>query len=117
MHSSIREANLQALLLDDSEVRSRIGNLVAVYENICAEDVCGTRLAHMVDAVHLTQQGPSLVYNGTHLCGSSLPDSALIPFIQFLKRKEQATGDTTSLDSPPGIAMHPEVKLLDKFSF
>ncbi|KAF8470345.1 hypothetical protein DFH94DRAFT_604409, partial [Russula ochroleuca] len=49
MHSSIREANLQALLLDDSEVRSQVSNLVEVYESIRAEDVCGTCLAHMVD--------------------------------------------------------------------
>jgi hypothetical protein len=117
MHSSVREANLQALLLDDSEVRSHVGNLVEVYENICAEDVRGTRLAHMVDAVRLTQQEPSLVYDGTRrLCESSLPDSALIPFVQFLKCKQQATGDATSLDSPPGTAAHPKATFLDKFS-
>jgi hypothetical protein len=118
MHSSIREANLQALLLDDSdsEVRSHVGDLVEVYKNICAEDVRGTRLAHMVDVVHLTQQEPDLVYDGTRLCESSIPDSVLIPFIWFLKRKQQATGDAPSLDSPPGATIHPEAKFLDKFS-
>ena len=116
MHSSVREANLQALLLDDSEVRSHVGDLVEVYENICAEDVRGTRLAHMVDVVRLMQQEPNLVYDGTRLGESSLPDSVLIPFIRFLKLKQQATGDPTSLDSPPGTAIHPEAKFLDKFS-
>jgi hypothetical protein len=116
MHSSVREANLQALLLDDSEVHSHIGNLVKVYENICAEDVCRMRLANMVDVVHLMQQESNLVYDGTRLCESSLPDSVLIPFIRFLKRKQQATGGTTSLDSTLATAIHPEAKFLDKFS-
>jgi hypothetical protein len=115
MHSSAREANLQALLLDDSEVRSHVGNLVEVYENICAEDVRGTRLAHMVDVVRLTEQEPNLVYDGTRLCKSNLPNSVLIPFIRFLKRK-QATGYATSLDGPPSTAIHPEAMFLDKFS-
>jgi hypothetical protein len=114
MHSSIREANLQALLLDDSEVRSQVSNLVEVYESIRAEDVCGTCLAHMVDVVHLTQQEPNLVFDGAHLCKSSLPDYVLNPFIQFLKRKQQ--GDTADLNSPPGVAIHPGAKSLDKIS-
>jgi hypothetical protein len=116
MHSSVREANLQALLLDNSEVRSHVGNLVEVYENICAEDVRGTRLAHMVDMDHVVQQGPKLVYDRACLRESSLPDSALLPFLRFLKRKKQAAGDATGQDSSPGTAMHPKVKLLDKFS-
>lgn len=114
MHSSVREANLQALLLDDSEVRSQVGNLVEVYESIRAEDVRGTRLAHMVDAVHLTQQELNVVFDGARLCESSLPDYVLNPFIWFLKRKQQ--GDTADLNSPPGTAIHPGAKSLDKFS-
>ena len=122
MHSSVREANLQALLLDNSDVRSHVGDLVEVYEKICAEDVRGTRLAHMVDMDHVVRQGPNLVYDiRTRLHESSLPDSVSIPFIRFLKRKKQAAGDV-SLDSPPGLgtlpgtATHPDVKFLDKFS-
>ncbi len=113
MHSSVREANFQALLSDDSEVRSHVGNLVEVYEDIRAEDVRGTRLAHMVDAVRLTQQEPNLVYDGKHLHESRLPHSILTPFVTFLKRKQQATGEATGLCGP---ATNPEVKFLDKFS-
>jgi hypothetical protein len=116
MHSSVREANLQALLLDNSEVRSHVGNLVEVYENICAEDVRGTRLAHMVGMNHVVQQGPNLVYDRRRLHKSSLPDSALSPFLQFLKHKRQAAGGATGQDSSPGTTTRPEVKLLDKFS-
>lgn len=116
MHSSVREANLQALLLDNSELRSHVGNLVEVYENICAEDVRGTRLAHMVDMNHVVQQGPNLVYDRRRLHKSNLPDSALSPFLQFLTHKRQAAGGATDQDSSPGMATCPEVKLLDKFS-
>ena len=115
MHSSVREANLQALLLDDSEVQSQVGDLVKVYENICAEDVRGTRLAHMVDSVRLMEQGPNLVYDGTGLCEPCLPDSVSAPLIQFLKCKQRAA-DATSLASTPGTEMHLEAKILDKFS-
>ena len=122
MHSSVREANLQALLLDNSDVRSHVGDLVKVYEKICAEDVRGTRLAHMVDMDHVVRQGPNLVYDTrTRLHESSLPDSVSVPFIRFLKRKKQAAGDVR-LDNPPGLgtlpdtATHPDVKFLDKFS-
>lgn len=119
MHSSVREANLQALLSDDSELRTHIGDLVGVYENTRAEDVRGTRLAHMVDAVRLTQQepGPNLIYDGTSLRVSSLPDSVLAPFVRFLTCKQQATGGSTSLDGLPGPTAIPrEAKFLDKFS-
>ena len=120
MHSSVTEANLQALLLDSSEVRLHVGDLVEAYENICAEDVHGTRLAHMVDVDHVVRQGPNLVYDTrTCLHESSLPDSVSIPFIRFLTLKKQAAEDA-SLDSPPctlpGIATHFAVKFLDKFS-
>ena len=67
MRSSTREANLQALLEDDSEVRSHVGDLVEVYKGILAEDVRGTRLAHMIDAVHLTQKTADIAYDGNSL--------------------------------------------------
>lgn len=117
MHSSTREANLHALLSDDSEVRSHVGNLVEVYEGIRAEDVRGTHLAHMVDAVHVTGQEPNLVYDRTRLRESDLPDIVLAPFVWFLNYKQQATPvDSTGRDNPPGTAIHPEAKFLDKFS-
>ena len=116
MHSSVREANLQALLLDDSEVRSQVGDLVEVYENTCAEDVRGTRLAHMVDAVRLTEQEPNLVYDGASLCKSSIPGSVSAPFIRFLKCKQRVTGDAAGLAGPSGTEMHPEATFLNKFS-
>ena len=58
MHSSVREANFQALLSDDRELRSHVSDLVEVYDTIRTEDVRGTRLAHMV---HVTQSQPDLV--------------------------------------------------------
>jgi hypothetical protein len=73
MCSSAREANLKALLEDDSEVRSQVGDLVETYKGILAEDVRGTRLAHMIDAVHLTQQTAEIAYDRNSLCESSLP--------------------------------------------
>lgn len=116
MHSSVREANLHALLSDDSEVRSHVGGLVDVYEGIRTQDVRGTRLAHMVDAVHLTQQEPNLVYDRTRLRESNLPDIVLAPFVRFLNYKKQAMVNSTGRDNPPGTAIHPEAKFLDKFS-
>jgi hypothetical protein len=50
----MREANFQALLSDDSEMRSHVSDLVEVYEAFRTEDVRGTRLAHIVDAAHVT---------------------------------------------------------------
>lgn len=116
MHSSAREANFQALLSDDREVRAHVSDLVEVYENIRAEDVRGTRLAHMVDAAHPTQQEPSLVYDRTRMRQSSLPDSVLTPFIRFLNCKQQTTVCSTNLDGPPDTAIPREAKFLDKFS-
>ena len=58
MHSSVREANFQALLSDDRELRSHVSDLVEVYDTIQTEDVRRTRLAHMV---HVTQSQPDLV--------------------------------------------------------
>src|SRR6266702_889341 len=61
MCSSTREANLQALLEDNSEVHSHVGDLVEVYKGILAKDVRGTHLAHMTDTVHLTQKTAGLL--------------------------------------------------------
>ena len=100
----MREANLQALLSDDSELHTHIGDLVRVYKNTHTEDVCRTQLAHIVDAVRLTQQepGPNLIYDRTSLHISSLPDSVLALFVWFLTCKQQPTEGSTSLDGLPG---------------
>jgi hypothetical protein len=116
MRSSTREANLQALLEDDSEVRSHVGDLVEVYKGILAEDVRGTRLAHMIDAVHLTQQTADIAYDGNSLRESSLPDAILEVFRQFLHCKHPVIeGEDTAEGSSASIAS-PKVKVLDRFS-
>jgi len=109
MHSSVREANFQALLSDDSEVRSHVSDLVEVYEAIRTEDVRGTRLAHMVNAAHVTQPQSDLVYDGTRLRESSLPASALASFIQFLDCNYPVTAGSRDMISA-------EAKFLDSFS-
>ena len=114
MRSSTREANLHSLLEDDSEVRSNIGDLVEVYKSILAEDVRGTRLAHMIDAVHFTQQTADIAYDGNSLRESNLPDAILAVFRQFLHCKypglrEKDTADDYSVSSP-------KAKVLDRFS-
>jgi hypothetical protein len=110
MHSSVREANFQALLSDDSEMRSHVRDLVEVYEAIRTEDVRGTRLAHMVHAAHPTQQ-PELVYDGMHLRDSSLPDSVLESFVQFLNCNHRTTAESSNLNS----LIHPVVSTEAKF--
>lgn len=39
LHSSAREAKLEALLADNSEVQERVGELAKTYEAFLAEDV------------------------------------------------------------------------------
>ncbi len=80
-----------------------------VYEAIRAEDVCGTCLAHMVNAAHVTQPQSDLVYNGTRLHESSLPASALTSFIQFLDCNYLVTAGSRDMISA-------EAKFLDSFS-
>lgn len=116
MHSSAREANFQALLSDDSEMRSHVSDLVEVYEAIRTEDVRGTRLAHMVDAACVTQPQSDLVYDGTRLRELSLPDSVLASFVQFLGCKYQVTVGSSSLNSLAHTVISPEAKFLDSFS-
>jgi hypothetical protein len=116
MHSSVREANLQALLSDNSEVRSHVGDLVEVYNTIHAEDVRGTRLAHMIDAAHLAQQTPDFAYDGKRVRESGLPDAILAVFIQFLNCKHPGLKAVEATEGPSSAAASPKAKLLDKFS-
>jgi hypothetical protein len=116
MRSSAREANLQALLEDDGEVHSHVGDLVEVYKDILAEDVRGTHLAHMIDAVHLTQQTADIAYDGNSLHESSLLNAILAVFRQFLHCKHPGLrGEDTAEGSSASIAS-PKVKVLDRFS-
>ncbi|KAH9163392.1 hypothetical protein EDB89DRAFT_1912716 [Lactarius sanguifluus] len=112
MCSSMREANLQALLSDNSEVRSHIGNLTEVYKAVLAEDVRGTCLAHMVNAVHLTDQEPYIAYDETRLCESTLPDNMLAAFLDFMKgeRFGFAGGFLCQREvAPPAIIQSPSI--------
>ena len=115
MHSSAREANLKALLSDNSEVRSRVGDLADVYKAVLAEDVRGTRLAHMVDAVHLTEQEPDFTYDATRLRESNLPNDVLASFVHFLKEVDQGAMGFTD-DRSDGTTS-PKVITMNKFSF
>ena len=116
MRSSAREANLKALLEDDSEARSRVGDLVETYRDILAEDVRGTRLAHMIDAVHLTQQAADIVYDRNSLRESSLPGAILAAFKQFLRCKHPGLRDEETTENSSDIMVSPKAKVLDKFS-
>ena len=113
MRASTREANLQALLADDSEVRSHVGDLLEAYKSTLAEDVRGTRLAHLIDAVHLTQQ-TDFAYDRKRLRESRLPDAVLTVFIQFLYRKhpDLRAKDSTGSSSTTSVS----AQFLDKFS-
>ncbi|KAH9169714.1 hypothetical protein EDB89DRAFT_1908359 [Lactarius sanguifluus] len=113
MHASTREANLQALLADDSEVHSHVGDLLEAYKSTLAEDICGTRLAHLIDAVHLTQQ-TDFAYDRKRLRESRLPDAILTVFIQFLYRKhpDLRAKDSTGSSSTTSVS----AQFLDKFS-
>ena len=116
MRSSTREANLQALLEDDSEVRSRVGDLVEVYKGILAEDVRETRLAHMTDAVHLTQKTADIAYDGNSLRESSLPDAILAAFSQFLHCKHPGLREKDAAEGSSASVASPKAKVLDSFS-
>ena len=110
MHSSVREAKLQALLSDHSEVRERVGELMKTYENILTEDVRGTRLAHMVGA---TKQ-LDIAFDETRLRDSNLTDAMLALLAHFLNRKHRTNIYHTS-GSLSGM-LSPRAKVLDKFS-
>lgn len=110
MHSSGREAKLQALLSDHSEVRERVGELAKTYENILAEDVRGTRLAHMVG----TTQRLDIAFDETRLRDSNLTDAMLVLLAYFLNRKRRETIYHTS--GSLGKILSPRAKVLEKFS-
>ncbi|SRR6266702_3331589 len=116
MHSSMREANLQALLEDDSEVRSRVGDLVEVYKGILAKDVCRMHLAHMTDTVHLTQKTADIAYDGNSLCESSLPDAILAVFRQFLHCKHLGHREKDAVEGSSASVASSKAKVLDRFS-
>lgn len=114
LRSSAREAKLQALLFDHSEVREGVDELVKTHQAFRAEDVRGTRLAHMLDMARLEQQ-PDFVFDETCLRDMSIPEAVLPPLAQFLNRKHSTT--IYSSDGSSGISVSPKAKFLDKFSF
>jgi hypothetical protein len=114
MRSSAREAKLQALLFDHREMREGVDELVKVHQAFRAEDVRGTRLAHMVDMTQLTQQ-PDFVFDETCLRDMSIPEAVLLPLARFLNRKHTTT--IYSSNGSSGISVSPNAKFLDKFSF
>jgi hypothetical protein len=114
MHSSAREAKLQALLFDHGEVREHVDELAKTYQAFLAEDTHGTRLAHMIEKAQLTQQ-LDFIFEETCLHDMILPDAVLLPFLQFLHQKHAST--THSTDRFPGLSVLPRAKFLDKFSF
>jgi hypothetical protein len=114
MRSSAREAKLRALLFDHGEVHEHVKELVGTYQAFLAEDVRGTRLAHMVDMTQLTQQ-PDLIFDEMCLRDVTLPDAVLLPLSQFLRQKHATITNPT--DGSPGLSVSPRAKLLDKFSF
>ena len=113
MHGSAREAKLQALLSDHSEVREQVGELTKTYESILAEDVRGTRLAHMVGATWLTQR-LDVAFDETRLLDSNLTDATLVLLAQFLNRKYRTSRYHTGVSLRNILS--PKAKLLDKFS-
>jgi hypothetical protein len=113
MHSSAREANLQALLFDHSEAREHVSELAKTYEAFLSEDVRGTRLAHMVNVTHLTQQ-LDFAFDETCLRDTSLPDTVLLLLAQFLNGRHRST--IYSINGSSGISVLPRAKFLDKFS-
>lgn len=110
MRSSAREAKLQALLFDHGEVHEHVDELVNTYQAFLAEDVRGTRLAHMVDMGQPNQE--LFVFDKTCLHDRILPDAILFPFSQFLHQRL-----TTAADKFPSSSVLPRAKFLDKFSF
>ncbi|KAI0268937.1 hypothetical protein BGY98DRAFT_324945 [Russula aff. rugulosa BPL654] len=114
MRNSAREARLHALLFDHGEVCERVDELAKTYQAFLAEDVRGTRLAHMIDKAQLTQQ-PDFIFDETSLHDMILPDALLLPFSQFLHQKRPTT--IYSTDQSPSLSARPRAKFLNKFSF
>lgn len=112
LHSSAREAKLEALLADNSEVQERVGELAKTYEAFLAEDVQGMRLAHLASTTRLMQQ-PDIAFDEKGLRDLNLSDDMLLLLAQFLNQKHKTTkyhiGGSLSKISP-------NAKLLDKIS-
>ena len=112
LHSSAREAKLEALLADNSEVQERVGELAKTYEAFLAEDVRGMRLAHLASTTRLMQQ-PDIAFDEKGLRDLNLSDDMLLLLAQFLNQKHKTTkyhiGSSLSKISP-------NAKLLDKIS-
>lgn len=115
MRSSAREARLQGLLFDRKELHNKgVDGLIKTYQAFCAEDVRGTRLAHMIDMTQLAQQ-PDFVFDKSCLHDTNIPEAVLLPLARFLNRKH--TTNIYSSDSSSGIPVSARAKFLDKFSF
>ena len=114
MRSSAREAKLHALLFDHDDVREHVGELTKTYETFLAEDIRGTRLAHMADTARPTQR-PEFTFDEVCLRDAILPDAVLHPLAQFLNREHRAT-TTYSASGSHDIPISPTAKFLNKFS-
>ena len=90
MHSSAREAKLQALLFDRSEVREGVDELVTTYEAFHTEDVRGTCLAHIINMAQLAWQ-PNFIFDKSCLHNMSIPEALLSPLVQFLNQQYMMT--------------------------
>lgn len=113
MRNSAREARLHALLFDHGEVCESVDELAKTYQAFLAEDVRGTRLAHMIDMAQLTQQ-PDLIFDETRLRDMILPDSVQLPLLEFHQRHATTICST---DRSPDLSASCMAKFLDKFSF
>jgi hypothetical protein len=117
MRSSSREGKLRALLSDHSEVRESVSELANTYEAFLAEDVRGTRLAHMVEEAQVTQElDHHVTFDETSLHESSLPHAILLLLVQFLNQKHRTILYSSSSDDSTRRMLSPRVRLLDKFS-
>ncbi len=116
MQSSTREANLQTLLKDDTEVHSHVGDLVEVYKSILAKDVHGMHLAHMIDAVHLTQKTADIAYDEDSLCETSLSDAIIAVLRQFLHCKHPGLSEKDGAEGSSASVASSKAKVLDRFS-
>lgn len=112
MRSSSREGKLRALLSDHSEVREYVSELAKTYEAFLAEDVRGTRLAHMAQVT----QEQDVAFDETRLRDSNLPHAILLLLVQFLNKKHRTTLYSSSSDDSTRRMLSPRVKTLDKFS-